>query len=716
MIPFWVISHAGNPLTEEELDEAQSANSIGNGWELDATNEFDEAQHPRDKDGKFAQGSGVVNTPAFKAWFGDSVVRDKDGKPEVMYHGTNADVTEFRPFSHFGTAKAANDRYEALRSFSEDVVHRDAGPFSIVPVYLKLENPLRMPDLAGVDANTSKPYEEALDDFDKKYPPDDDDISRRFQAIDRGEGPTHASLESDTDLSEYLYRNDVIDSEEFWEVQYSPQKAMELLKAKGYDGIVYTNDVEDTGSDSYIVFDPTHVKSAYNRGAWSQSDKHISNQGIPCGQSWISADKECHEGEAGDATITRGAPKGFEFVSPNVDDNSAIDGAIRELRGARQLALREFAERIDGEFAFSGKMHDAVGDWKDGAENTVVTTYKVAPAWNELRANAALKGIAADQKAVIPFRVAEDGKNILHSVKLPMDLRAARDTVKAAGIEFRTLIPAGAATHVMVYDPDGSLGDRMEKLAHENKTQHIYYRGHGEFLGGDTRDEGVAKYKQAISEYGVDEEGTGPHAKRGLRGSDLTRMQQYAEEKRKYRLSETPSERISQRNASELKVPGESHGMVVLKHWSNVDLTHSTIDPDKHGTGLAGAEAKRKRDYPEIYPSRSYFGLAGYRKEPSLGAKLHTVAVPAKALYDIELDPAGLEFQAREEAATKYGKFAESAADTLAEKKVKDAGYLGYYSRSHRVAAVFDKLPGSGAVKTWRAKYSGNSGEWVSED
>lgn len=37
------------------------------------------------------------------------------------------------------------------------------------------------------------------------------------------------------------------------------------LAAKGYDGIVYANETEGGRDDSYIVFDPSQVKSAYSR-------------------------------------------------------------------------------------------------------------------------------------------------------------------------------------------------------------------------------------------------------------------------------------------------------------------------------------------------------------------------------------------------------------------------------------------------------------------
>jgi len=38
-----------------------------------------------------------IETPEFRAWFGDSKVVDADGNPLRVYHGTNADVSEFDP-------------------------------------------------------------------------------------------------------------------------------------------------------------------------------------------------------------------------------------------------------------------------------------------------------------------------------------------------------------------------------------------------------------------------------------------------------------------------------------------------------------------------------------------------------------------------------------------------------------------------------------------
>lgn len=53
-----------------------------------------------------------------------------------------------------------------------------------------------------------------------------------------------------------------------------------IVKAKdeGYDGLVYTNEVEDAGSDSYVIFSPDQVKSVNNRGTFSTNNPRILYQ------------------------------------------------------------------------------------------------------------------------------------------------------------------------------------------------------------------------------------------------------------------------------------------------------------------------------------------------------------------------------------------------------------------------------------------------------
>ena len=96
----------------------------------------------------------MANTPAFKKWFAGSKVVEPDGSPLILYHGTNADFDIFKKGDigfHFGTVQAANDRLAAAHEMIEDwrVMGYGKPGYNILPVYLRIENPVRLPDLGG---------------------------------------------------------------------------------------------------------------------------------------------------------------------------------------------------------------------------------------------------------------------------------------------------------------------------------------------------------------------------------------------------------------------------------------------------------------------------------------------------------------------------------------------------------------------------------------
>jgi hypothetical protein len=92
-------------------------------------------------------------TPAFEQWFGDSKVVDNAGAPLVVYHGTAKSFNKFSvqlmgkktaaPDAKAGFFFAENPRAAELFTWES------GSPFdgNIMPVYIKLENPLRIDDL-----------------------------------------------------------------------------------------------------------------------------------------------------------------------------------------------------------------------------------------------------------------------------------------------------------------------------------------------------------------------------------------------------------------------------------------------------------------------------------------------------------------------------------------------------------------------------------------
>jgi hypothetical protein len=89
-------------------------------------------------------------TPKFKAWFGNSKVVDADGRPLIVYHGTN------RSFDQFDSTKSKSrttdapkwasfftDSPELAGSYAKRAGRK--GSANVVPVYLSLQNPLEVP-------------------------------------------------------------------------------------------------------------------------------------------------------------------------------------------------------------------------------------------------------------------------------------------------------------------------------------------------------------------------------------------------------------------------------------------------------------------------------------------------------------------------------------------------------------------------------------------
>ena len=176
-----------------------------------------------------------TETPEFKAWFSDSKVTDSAGKPLVVYHGTDAEFSEFktrREGAHFGTFDQASFR----------VSSRSDG--RVLPVYLSIQNPARLPDLNTWAAGG------VATELLKTKAITKDQAALVHADLDAGRGGIAA-----------------------WKTLKS------ILAERGIDGIVYANTEEGAG-DSYIAFRPEQIKSAIgNRGTFDPQDPNILKQG-----------------------------------------------------------------------------------------------------------------------------------------------------------------------------------------------------------------------------------------------------------------------------------------------------------------------------------------------------------------------------------------------------------------------------------------------------
>lgn len=143
----------------------------------------------------------------FWKWFGSSKVVDKNGNPLIVYHGTpDRDFTEFDP-----TKPKLHRKNEDIGGIYFTTNQMVAGNYRndgrIIPVYLKIENPLDITQLIS------------------KY---------------RKKGMT------------------------FME---SKQKALEFLDKNVHDGVIFMGN--SSTDPEYIVFQSNQIKSVKNNGDWS---------------------------------------------------------------------------------------------------------------------------------------------------------------------------------------------------------------------------------------------------------------------------------------------------------------------------------------------------------------------------------------------------------------------------------------------------------------
>lgn len=175
----------------------------------------------------------------FYKWFGDSKVVDKQGRPLVVYHASNAKFDTFEKGDigfHFGTKEAAEQRLSDAEF--------------TYPVYLKIEKPLKL---------SKDPYQ-----FDESgdLP---DMLNEMGISVDLLSAEERFEFPDDWEYGEDLYA-DMIN------YRKATQKS-------GFDGMVYVNEIESPGSTSYVAFESNQIKSIDNRGTFSEADVNIYYQG-----------------------------------------------------------------------------------------------------------------------------------------------------------------------------------------------------------------------------------------------------------------------------------------------------------------------------------------------------------------------------------------------------------------------------------------------------
>ena len=163
----------------------------------------------------------------FQRWFGPSQVVNPDGSPKIVYHGTRAKFIAFDKdaIAHFGFHVGTLSQ---AKKFSKK-------PMAL---FAAISNAIRLPDLGMWG----------------------------FENVARNVDSRGLGIIND---AEY---------EQAWNANDQSGELRKILQSKGYDGIIYQNEVEGKG-ESYVAFEPAQLKSATdNGGAYDPGDPDITDR------------------------------------------------------------------------------------------------------------------------------------------------------------------------------------------------------------------------------------------------------------------------------------------------------------------------------------------------------------------------------------------------------------------------------------------------------
>jgi len=216
-----------------------------------------------------------INTPEFKAWFGDSKVVDEKGRPLVVYHGTNVqDLNEFKPSKGLRESIIGGGKEVESTVFFFTPKKNVAGFFAknradyylnmpwkgkVLDVYLSIKNPI---NLTQKNQSTISKLEKAGIDIYEYF---------GYKTQDYINNKIPSNLDAEPSY--------------FWKIFDKPE-FVQKLKNAGYDGAITNegkkgfneeNKKESMGI-SYVVFSPSQIKSTSNIGTFDPKNPNILMQ------------------------------------------------------------------------------------------------------------------------------------------------------------------------------------------------------------------------------------------------------------------------------------------------------------------------------------------------------------------------------------------------------------------------------------------------------
>lgn len=195
-----------------------------------------------------------IDSPAFKKWFGNSKLVDKNGKPQVFYRGINRQYDVNKQ----NNVVWITDNKEQAEDYATYAIYNTENG-EVLDVYARVENPIDLGDSWD---------EWSVDDITEK---------KLIPAVNKALKDGRITEEQATDIRKDI---DNLESKKFYNYEERPlfeiyndvDGFVPILKKLGYDAIKVT----EGNNQTYGVFGKSHVKSATNNnGNYDINNDHI---------------------------------------------------------------------------------------------------------------------------------------------------------------------------------------------------------------------------------------------------------------------------------------------------------------------------------------------------------------------------------------------------------------------------------------------------------
>src|SRR5690606_2249240 len=163
-----------------------------------------------------------------------------------------------------------------------------------------------------------------------------------------------------------------------------------------------------------------------------------------------------------DEAVTRA----YTFQSPNTLEGLDYDAAVSRIKTPEHteaVSRLHDINRVEG--VNNARVYSVVGDWADGAEDSIVNEIYDAVDDVTLDRISAQFGLDHKQKGVLKFVVDPDGPDSVYTLEFKsQSVPEVREMLSQAGIDYRSIRDENGKITAIIVDEGGNLANGVDSL------------------------------------------------------------------------------------------------------------------------------------------------------------------------------------------------------------------------------------------------------------